>query len=101
MPPDPTEQAREVLARVMRQYGYPGLAEEVEAGQHGHVSIEAMLAFRNAALAEAEQVILALASQGVLHFWDRPGGPPGNGYRPATPEDYARAFALLGDVDGR
>jgi hypothetical protein len=28
----------------------------------------------------------------VLQFWDRPGGPPGNGYRPATGRDIAAAI---------
>jgi hypothetical protein len=37
----------------------------------------------------------------VLMMWDRPGGPPGNGYRPATFLDVARAIRSLktGDRD--
>lgn len=28
----------------------------------------------------------------ILQFWDRPGGPPGNGYRPTTNADRAAAI---------
>ena len=31
----------------------------------------------------------------ILTFWDRPGGPPGNGYRPTNGKDIAAAIRAM------
>lgn len=36
----------------------------------------------------------------VLVMWNRPGGPPGNGYRAATPEEHAAAILAALDAAG-
>lgn len=36
----------------------------------------------------------------ILIFWDRPGGPPGNGYRNTKPKDVAAAIRKLAPGGG-
>lgn len=36
----------------------------------------------------------------ILHMWERPGGPPGNGYAPTTRADIAAAIRALASGEG-
>jgi hypothetical protein len=49
---------------------------------------------RRAGLEEAAKVVEATPTT-ILQFWDRPGGPPGNGYRATTGADFAAAIRAL------
>ena len=51
---------------------------------------------RKAGLEEAAKVAEEFPTE-VLAFWDRPGGPPGNGYVPTTPKHIAQAIRTLGE----
>ena len=53
---------------------------------------------RRHARAEALEEAAAVAEtypDRILMFWERPGGPPGNGYRPAHFADIAAAIRSL------
>jgi hypothetical protein len=56
-----------------------------------HMIEQALLAAEKRGREEAAKIVEQMPDQ-MLHFWDRPGGPPGNGYRPTTRADIAAAI---------
>jgi hypothetical protein len=81
--PDEHELAR-LRLRLAEAVGEALRAAEDRARQEG----------RRAGLEEAAKVVEATPTT-ILQFWDRPGGPPGNGYRATTGADFAAAIRAL------
>lgn len=66
-------------------------AREHEVSCKAFTHAEVYLAGVAAGMAEAARITLSHPDS-VLQFWDRPGGPPGNGWRATKPADIASAI---------
>lgn len=94
-PPKTREQiAAEVLLTTL------GDAPDIEQIKRGiiqlrHVSwdtaIRAIIAAQDAERERCAGIAESMPGR-ILYFYDRPGGPPGNGYRPVTRADIAAAI---------
>lgn len=56
-------------------------------------STNQLVSMRSETIEECAKIAEAAPAQ-TLYFWDRPGGPPGNGYRVTTGKDIAATIRL-------
>ncbi len=73
---------------------YAFLANQARRGADAILALHPAKSYREGL--EDAAIAIEMMPEEIL-FWDRPGGPPGNGYRPITRADMAATIRALGE----